>query len=268
MERMTQLIRIIAAFFIAAMATACGSGPRSAMVDGCMDQGAPKDMCTCSYDLLEGRYGEETLAKMVETGVAPPRYMESIMEAGERCLSEGTPRPLGPLETEKSQDEEPDPVKQAEGLDVRDRTPAIQEVAVGADAAKQDANAIETAIRVIASSEAGSEHTDSRGTVQGDLNGDGANDVAVFFTVEIESENSYKQFVAAFLRQPDGLLQFSASAPAGTEFGETVDGISIEKGSIKLSTLMHGEDDAACCPSVRGKAEYLLHNARLRRVDQ
>ena len=125
---------------------------------------------------------------------------------------------------------------------------------------------MDSAIAITAGSNAGDEYKDAREVATGDLNGDGADDAAVVFTIEYSAQNNSTQFLSAFLRQRDGVLKFSGTTPVGGT-GNAIDGVSIEDGAIRLTTLTLGPDDADCCPSVVGKVEYLLHNGKLKRVE-
>lgn len=129
-----------------------------------------------------------------------------------------------------------------------------------------DDDVIGGAIAVTAGSEAGSEYKDARKVAVGDLDGDGAIDSAVLFTIEVSSGNASTQYVSVLLRQSDGSLKLADTAPVGGT-GNAIGEVAVEAGSVRLKTLTLGPDDPDCCPSVEGTVEYLLHNGKLRQVN-
>lgn len=132
--------------------------------------------------------------------------------------------------------------------------------------ATPDDAVIESAIAVTASTVMGDEFKDARQVVAGDINGDKVDDSAVLFSVEIPSENISTQYLAVFLRQADGLLKFANALPVGGTGNSTSDFI-IENETIKLTSLTLGPDDSDCCPTLKQKTQYLLHNGKLKPVN-
>jgi len=120
---------------------------------------------------------------------------------------------------------------------------------------------IENTIASIATNQNGEEYRDARMVVAGDLNGDGRNDAAVIFTIEVASENRASQILAVFLRQPSGELDFLDGSYVGT-----TQSIGIRNGTIQLQTLTHGEDDPMCCPSLERTEVYVVRNGKLRQL--
>lgn len=151
-----------------------------------------------------------------------------------------------------------------------DETPVPQENEaqgiVGGEVSASDREVVENAITVAAKSEMGEEYKDARHVLAGDLNGDGAIDAVVLFTVEVGSENRTAQYLSVFTRQTNGVLRFVDTSPVGGTGSEAIDGVGIVNGSIKLKTLTRGQDDPDCCPSVSGEKEFLLHDGKLKQV--
>ena len=129
-----------------------------------------------------------------------------------------------------------------------------------------DQAVVGNAIASFAASKTGKEYRDARRVAVGDLDGDGAGDLAVLYTVEVGSRNTSTQYLAAFLRQKNGSLKLTDVGPVGGQ-GNAIDGIAIQEGWLKLHALTPGPDDADCCPMVPGEVDYLLRSGKLRRVE-
>lgn len=132
--------------------------------------------------------------------------------------------------------------------------------------ATPDDAVIEGAIAVTASTVMGDEFKDARQVVAGDINGDKVDDSAVLFSIEIPSENTSTQYLAVFLRQPDGSLRFANALPVGGVGSSTSDFVIADE-TIRLTALTLGPDDSNCCPTLEQKTKYLLHNGKLKLVN-
>lgn len=114
------------------------------------------------------------------------------------------------------------------------------------------AAAIDNQITDEISVDGGSEYQDGRRVVQVDLNGDGAEDAVVLFTIEGQGGgNGSFQILAAFYREPDGwTLKQKIIVGGATEvqvLGPNIFGLQV---------LTHGADDPMCCPSIENVVKY------------
>jgi len=97
-----------------------------------------------------------------------------------------------------------------------------------------------------------------------DLEGDGANDFVVVFTVEgPNGSNGYKSFMAVFLssRKPN---EAPVIVPVGGKGERDPIKIHVQKGKINLETMEYLPSDALCCPSGRGTLVFHLIGKELR----
>lgn len=255
-----QTVRMLLVASAALLVVACDGKVKSEFVAGCMSKGAPEAKCVCVYDKLKDRYGVDVLKSVQRGETQVPGFIEASVIGAAQCSgvdSDVAMRQLG-LKSEGGNEQAGSPEEAA---------PQGAGIAASASAGQASDEAVmDSAIAITAGSNAGDEYKDARKVAMGDLNGDGANDAAALFTIEYSAQNNSTQYVSAFLRQADGVLKFAGTTPVGGT-GNAIDGVSIEDGAIKLSTLTLGPDDPDCCPSVVGKVEYLLHNGKLKRVE-
>ena len=87
--RMESLIAGVSAICMTLVMAACSKEgkARSAIVAGCMSQGATRDVCMCAYGKLRDTYGVATLVAMDEKGVVPPDFSASLIAVGNQCSS-------------------------------------------------------------------------------------------------------------------------------------------------------------------------------------
>jgi hypothetical protein len=110
------------------------------------------------------------------------------------------------------------------------------------------------------------EYTDGRPTLHGDINGDGAADVVVLYTVEgCGGGNGFSQDLVIFLRK-GRTIQYAASATVGWKGVRSVGLMSISGGRINLDTMSYRPNDPLCCPSRKGKTKYVFSKGKLREV--
>ena len=118
-----------------------------------------------------------------------------------------------------------------------------------------DAEVIKAAISARAAQDGGSEYADARRSVEGDLNGDGAADVVVLYSLEgVGGGNGSTGYLAAFLRT-GGQLELADTAT----LSGSAESLKLKDGVAHLKLLSLGPDDSACCPSVEEDAMYVLH---------
>lgn len=252
----SRVMRMLLVAGASLLVAACDGKVKSEFVAGCTSQGAPDSKCDCVYEKLKDKYGVDGLKAMQRGETVLPRFTEASVVAAAQCSGvdpKAAIKQLG-LTSDGNSAASGTALPRAEG-----KSAAQQDQA-------SDERVIDDAIAIASGSNAGEEYRDARKVATGDLNGDGADDAAAVFTIEDGSQNTYMQYLSAFLRQGDGALKFASTSPAGGP-GNAVEGISIEDGSIKLKTLTKGPDDADCCPSVVGDVEFLLHNGQLKRVE-
>jgi hypothetical protein len=120
--------------------------------------------------------------------------------------------------------------------------------------AASDAEVIGAAISARAAQDGGTEYADARRSVEGDLNSDGAADVAVLYSLEGASGgNGSASYLAAFTRA-SGRLKLVDTASLGS-----AEGLRLKDGAAHLKLLSMGPGDSACCPSMAEDATYILH---------
>jgi len=111
--------------------------------------------------------------------------------------------------------------------------------------------------------ERGEEPDDIRKTVEGDLNHDGAADVAVLFTIEGRGcSNNYIQYLAVFVRK-SGKLVFAARLPVGGKNRREIEITSIKDNAMLFDTTAYGPRDPSCCPTIKGHTKYVLAGTKL-----
>ncbi len=122
-------------------------------------------------------------------------------------------------------------------------------------AATSDAEVINFAISARAAQDGGSEYADARKSVEGDLDGDGAADVVVLYSLEgAGGGNNSVGYLAAFLRTGGQINLVDTATLSGS-----AQSITLKDSTARLRLLSLGPDDSACCPSIEEDAMYVLH---------
>lgn len=125
-------------------------------------------------------------------------------------------------------------------------------------AAASDAEVIKAAISTRAAQDGGREYVDVRRSVEGDLNGDGTQDVAVLYSLEgAGGGNGSVGYLAAFVRASGQLKLVDTVTLSGS-----AQGLKLKDGAAHFKLLSLGPDDSACCPSVEEDAMYILHGSK------
>ncbi len=201
----------------------CGSKMRNDFIDACTRQGAPDAKCSCVYDKLEAKYGEEALVEMNEGERMLPDFVETMTAGAAECSGADPTAALKMLGTEGSQSEKADrivgePIAQEPVADV-----PVQEVQAPPEQDPQAADdaVIGEAISIAAGSAGGEEQANRRRLATGDLNGDGRDDTAVIFTIGTveDATSTSTEYLSAFLRQDDGMLKFAGTTPVAITWG-------------------------------------------------
>ena len=129
-----------------------------------------------------------------------------------------------------------------------------------------DTAAIDAYISQQARRERGEEYREARKVVVGDLTHDGVAETVVLYTIEGQrGTNLSIQYLAVFVKREGKLTALTHIDVGGR--GKAARGVeltSIEDNAILLDTLDYGPKDAACCPSVKGKARFILSGKILR----
>ena len=124
-----------------------------------------------------------------------------------------------------------------------------------------DKAVIDKFISAQAKRERGEEYPDARKVVTGDLNGDGAAETVVLYTIEGQNgSNRHVQYLAVFKRANGNLVFVARTSVSGNR---DVELDSVSNGLINLTTMSYGKNDPSCCPSIKGKAWYKLVGAAL-----
>lgn len=66
---------------------ACTSKTERDYMKGCAANGAPKELCECSYEKIEEMYPEE-IFNNIEKGYIPADFMDKMVIASEQCVAE------------------------------------------------------------------------------------------------------------------------------------------------------------------------------------
>ena len=128
----------------------------------------------------------------------------------------------------------------------------------------QDATVIDTYIARQARRERGEEYKDARKVIVGNLNNDDSPETVVLYTIESQGgTNNYVQYIAVFVRL-NGKLAPLTRAPVGGKSRRSIELVTVDHKAIQLETLDYGPNDASCCPSIKGKSQYILVGRTLR----
>ena len=126
-----------------------------------------------------------------------------------------------------------------------------------------DKAVIDKFIAAQAKRERGEEPDDVRKTIEGDLNHDGAADVAVLYTIEGQGgSNNYIQYLAVFVRTKTGLV-FAARVPVGGKNHRGMELTSIKNNIMHFDTTGYADRDPSCCPSIKGTTTFTLTGRKL-----
>lgn len=130
-------------------------------------------------------------------------------------------------------------------------------------AQSDDKAVVDKYIATQAKRERGEEPDGIRKTIEGDLNHDGAVDVAVLYTIEGQGgSNNYIQYLAVFVRRKTGLV-FAARATVGGKNHRGMDFTSIKDNVMYFETTGYADRDPSCCPSIKGTTTFTLVGNKL-----
>jgi hypothetical protein len=107
---------------------------------------------------------------------------------------------------------------------------------------------------------------ESRKSCEGDVNGDAHSDVVVIYTIERVGEgvggNESTQYAVVLTSAPQG---YGATMPkeVGRKGVRSVEGCTVSGTTVELALKTWGPKDAACCPSVPGKASLTFAKGAL-----
>ena len=241
--------KILFALASAVLLVACGNESRDMFVESCRQGAAPEDYCECVYDNLEDQYGQEVMHSAQTRAIFPEGFVERMGIVSASCRGVDVSNGLSPVYV---------PGEEA--------TPVQDAAAAAPHSSDGDDTVVEQAISVTASALVGEEYRDARLSASGDVNGDGRDDAAVVFTIEVASANTATQNLSVFVRQDDGSLRFAGSTVVGSQGGAAVGRMAIEQGAVVLTTLSLGPNDPDCCPSVEENTRFELSGGALRQV--
>jgi len=129
---------------------------------------------------------------------------------------------------------------------------------------EREANEIDAYIARQARRERGEEYKDARTIVVGNLANADSPETVVLYTIESQrGTNNYVQYLAVFVRR-NGKLAPLTRAVVGGKSRRSVEHLSVDHKTIQLETLDYGPNDASCCPSIRGRTQYILVGRTLR----
>lgn len=118
----------------------------------------------------------------------------------------------------------------------------------------------------VARTSGASEYKEARKIVYGDIDGDGDADAAVQFTIEGAGGGNMYTFYLAVFRNENGKLKVVTDDAVGGKLNRNVTLQQIKAQKIYLDTEEYAENDGACCPSIKGKAVYVLKNNKLAEI--
>ena len=137
-------------------------------------------------------------------------------------------------------------------------------IAAAPDCRLADAR-VERYVAAVATARAGHEYCEFRRYDRlGDLDGDGADDLVMTFTIEgVEgSNNGTEAYLVAFLSSAKA-IDAAPRLLIGERGGRMPDGVSVQGREIVVSTVEYAESDPMCCPSRRGEARFALRAGKL-----
>jgi hypothetical protein len=140
-------------------------------------------------------------------------------------------------------------------------------VAAGpAGAQRGDAAVIDKFLASQESDDNGRQAEGIRTVIKGDLNHDGVPDTAVLYTLEgAHGSNNYTQYLAVFLRV-DGRLVPVANKAVGGKLYRAIEIKAIKDNVIFCDTIDYAENDASCCPTIKGTTRYVLDGKKLKEL--
>ena len=102
-----------------------------------------------------------------------------------------------------------------------------------------------------------------RTIMTGDLNRDGLPDAVILYMLEGQNgTNNYVQHLAVFVRR-NARLEPVTDAVVGGKYYRAAELKGIKNNQILFETFDYADDDARCCPSMKGTARYVLVGAKL-----
>jgi len=104
---------------------------------------------------------------------------------------------------------------------------------------------------------------ETRKSCEGDVNGDAHNDVVVIYTIAgVGGGDAWTQYATVLTSAPQG---YGATMPkeVGSKGVRSVKGCSVSGTTVELALETWGPKDAACCPSVPGKASLTFAKGAL-----
>lgn len=81
------ILRLLWTGIVISVVTGCASKSERDYMRGCVANGAPKELCECSYEKLQGMYSEEAFNK-IEKGYMPADFMDKMVESTKMCVVE------------------------------------------------------------------------------------------------------------------------------------------------------------------------------------
>ncbi len=111
------------------------------------------------------------------------------------------------------------------------------------------------------------EYKEARKIINGDLIENQSEEIVLIYTLEsINRTNNYLQFLAVFEQNKLGKLKFITQEIIGGKNNRIVESIIVKNKTINLDTLNYSTSDASCCPSQKGKTQFLLTKNKLKEI--
>lgn len=81
------IFKILMTGIVLTTLVACTSKSERDYMTGCVANGAPKELCECSYEKIKSMYSEEDFNK-IEKGYVPADFMDKMVESTKLCVLE------------------------------------------------------------------------------------------------------------------------------------------------------------------------------------
>lgn len=82
------IVRVVLTGIVLSGLAACTSKTERDYIRGCVSNGAPKELCECSYEKLEGLYSKEVFSNL-EKGIVPADFMDKMVQSTQMCITKG-----------------------------------------------------------------------------------------------------------------------------------------------------------------------------------
>lgn len=248
--------RFSSLFFCVLVLAGCSdphSRIRGEFLAGCLQGGASKSICSCTFDKLAVEYGDQL------ENTAPSQLISSMTRSAQECRTGQTSSTSSQSAADKSIEEAfnralSKPITlpgNTRGVDAHIANSSQAQLALDA--------AINDQVHLRVRYGGGSEYRDGRKIIETDLNGDASPDAIVLYTIEgAGGGNAVVHTLALF---------FENHGNYSAQDSTIVDGASDialgGDGTVIVTSLMHGPNDPDCCPTIESTSKYRIEGNQL-----